>query len=95
MRSLTRTLALELALLKINVSNVDPGMVLTPFNQEAIEDPRGAREVGAEHPVETSGPTRGGGAPRRVPCLQRRGLRHRLSTYTMDGSFSRNLGQGA
>lgn len=65
MRSLTRTLALELALLKLNVSNVAPGMVLTPFNQEAIEDPRGAREVGAEHPVETSGPTRGG---RASPC---------------------------
>ncbi|CAN5499129.1 3-oxoacyl-ACP reductase FabG [soil metagenome] len=37
--NLTRTLALELAELKINVNNIGPGMVLTPFNQEAVDDP--------------------------------------------------------
>ncbi|MDQ3491985.1 MAG: glucose 1-dehydrogenase [Chloroflexota bacterium] len=37
--NLTRTLALELAPLKINVNNIGPGMVLTPFNQEAVDDP--------------------------------------------------------
>lgn len=36
--NLTRTLALELAELKINVNNIGPGMVLTPFNEEAVED---------------------------------------------------------
>ena len=39
LRNLTRTLALELAPLKINVNNLGPGMVLTPFNQPAIDDP--------------------------------------------------------
>ncbi len=33
-------LALELAPLRINVNNLAPGMVLTPFNQPAIDDPK-------------------------------------------------------
>ena len=36
--NLTRTLSLELADLKINVNNIGPGMVLTPFNEDAVED---------------------------------------------------------
>ncbi|TAM04666.1 MAG: SDR family NAD(P)-dependent oxidoreductase, partial [Paraburkholderia sp.] len=36
LRNLTRTLALELAPDHINVNNIAPGMVLTPFNQSAI-----------------------------------------------------------
>lgn len=39
-RMLTRTLALEFAPLRINVNNLAPGMVLTPFNQAAIDDPK-------------------------------------------------------
>lgn len=38
-RNLTRTLALEVAKDKINVNNIGPGMVLTPFNQEAVDNP--------------------------------------------------------
>ncbi len=38
--NLTRTLALELAPDKINVNTIGPGMVLTPFNQQAIDDPK-------------------------------------------------------
>jgi glucose 1-dehydrogenase len=40
LRNLTRTLALELADKNINVNNIAPGMVLTPFNQKAIDDPQ-------------------------------------------------------
>lgn len=40
LRNLTRTLALELAEKNINVNNIAPGMVLTPFNQKAIDDPK-------------------------------------------------------
>jgi len=39
LRNLTRTLALELADQGINVNNIAPGMVLTPFNQSAKDDP--------------------------------------------------------
>lgn len=39
LRNLTRTLALETAEKGINVNNIAPGMVLTPFNQPAKDDP--------------------------------------------------------
>ncbi len=37
---LTRTLALELAPHNINVNSLAPGMVLIPFNQPSIDDPK-------------------------------------------------------
>jgi len=37
-QNLTRTLALELAPMRINVNNIGPGMVLTPFNQKAVDN---------------------------------------------------------
>ena len=39
LRNLTRCLALELAEHGITVNNLAPGMVLTPMNQEAMDDP--------------------------------------------------------
>ncbi|MBC5827764.1 MAG: SDR family NAD(P)-dependent oxidoreductase, partial [Candidatus Eremiobacteraeota bacterium] len=39
-RNLTTTLALELAPDKINVNGIAPGMILTPMNQRAIDDPK-------------------------------------------------------
>ena len=39
LRNLTRTLVLEVSELGITVNNIAPGMVLTPFNQKAIDDP--------------------------------------------------------
>lgn len=39
LRNLTRTLALEAAEQGINVNNIAPGMVLTPFNQPAKDNP--------------------------------------------------------
>lgn len=38
LRLLTRTLALEVAPDRITVNNIAPGMILTPMNQEALED---------------------------------------------------------
>jgi glucose 1-dehydrogenase len=38
-RMLTRTLALELAPLRVNVNAIGPGMILTPMNQDALDDP--------------------------------------------------------
>lgn len=40
LRNLTTTLALELGERNINVNNVAPGMVLTPMNQQARDDPK-------------------------------------------------------
>lgn len=40
LRNLTRCLALELAEKNINVVNIAPGMVLTPMNQSALDDPK-------------------------------------------------------
>lgn len=39
LKNLTRTLALELGTERIRVVNVAPGMVLTPFNEPARQDP--------------------------------------------------------
>lgn len=40
LRNLTATLALELAEKNININNIAPGMILTPMNQQAIDDPK-------------------------------------------------------
>ncbi|HEX6132433.1 MAG TPA: SDR family oxidoreductase [Longimicrobiales bacterium] len=48
LRLLTRTLALELAHDRITVNNIAPGMILTPMNQEALEDPQ-EREKQTRH----------------------------------------------
>ena len=39
LRNLTRTLVLEVSEMGMTVNNIAPGMVLTPFNQKAIDDP--------------------------------------------------------
>lgn len=44
LRNLTTTLALELAEKNINVNNIAPGMVLTPMNQQAKDDPEVLRK---------------------------------------------------
>ena len=44
LRNLTATLALELAEKNININNIAPGMVLTPMNQSAIDDPQVLKE---------------------------------------------------
>ncbi|TQS73879.1 glucose 1-dehydrogenase [Rhodobacteraceae bacterium] len=94
LRMLTRTLALELALDRITVNNILPGMILTPINQEAIDDPVVRREM------EDNIPWKRAGQPWEVA---------RMAVYlasddadyvtgqsfTIDGGLSINLGQGA
>jgi glucose 1-dehydrogenase len=43
LRMFMRNLALEVALLRITVNNVAPGMILTPMNEEALHDPEKRR----------------------------------------------------
>jgi glucose 1-dehydrogenase len=94
MRMLTRTLALELAPLKINVNSLAPGMVLTPFNQPAIDDPDLLAEQVQSIPWKRAAdPSE---IARLAVFLASSDADYVTgSTYTMDGGLARNLGQGA
>ena len=93
-RMLTRTLALELAPLRVNVNGLAPGMVLTPFNQPAIDDPKLLEEQvqsipwkRAAEPAEIA---------RLAVFLASSDADYVTgATYVMDGGLMRNLGQGA
>ncbi|MBA3617983.1 MAG: glucose 1-dehydrogenase [Rubrobacteraceae bacterium] len=93
-RNLTRTLALELAPHKINVNNIGPGMVLTPFNQEAIDDPEFR-----EQQVQTI-PWKRAALPAEIGRLAVFLASNEAdyvtgSTYYMDGGLMQSAGQGA
>ncbi len=93
-RMLTRTLALELAPHRINVNSLAPGMVLTPFNQPAIDDPAVLEEQvqsipwkRAAHPEEIA---------RLAVFLASADADYVTgASYVMDGGLMINLGQGA
>lgn len=94
LRNLTRTLALELAPDLINVNNIAPGMVLTPFNQRAIDDP----EVYAAQVQ--SIPLRRAALPweiaRLAVYLASPDADYATgTTFTLDGGLMQNQGQGA
>ena len=93
-RMLTRTLALELAPHKINVNSIAPGMVLTPFNQPAIDDPALLEEQvqsipwkRAAQPEEIAGLA--------VFLASEEADYVTGASYVMDGGLMINLGQGA
>ena len=93
-RMLTRTLSLELAPMRINVNNLAPGMVLTPFNQKAIDDPNYL------HEQVQSIPWKRAAQPEEIAKLALFLASADAdyvtgATYVMDGGLMRNLGQGA
>ncbi len=93
-RNLTRTLALELAPLRINVNNLAPGMVLTPFNQPAIDDPKLLEDQVQSIPWKRAAQPEE--IARLAVFLASSDADYVTgSTYTMDGGLTRNLGQGA
>jgi glucose 1-dehydrogenase len=55
LRMLTRTLALELAADCITVNNVAPGMILTPMNQDALDNPEEREEKTRHIPWKRAG----------------------------------------
>ncbi len=93
-RMLTRTLALELAPLKVNVNGLAPGMVLTPFNQEAIDDPKVLEEQVQSIPWKRAAQPEE--IARLAVFLASSDADYVTgTTYVMDGGLMRNLGQGA
>ncbi len=76
-RMLTRTLALELTEHDINVSSLAPGMVLTPSNQPAIDDPKLLEEQVQSIPMKRAAQPGEIAKLAVLPRLQRRRLRHR------------------
>ena len=94
LRNLTRCLALELAEMDITVNNLAPGMVLTPMNQEAIDDPKERKEETDTIPMKRAA------EPDEVAKLALYLASEASSyatgaTFTLDGGLSMNLGQGA
>jgi glucose 1-dehydrogenase len=93
-RNLTRTLALELAEDGISVNDLAPGMVLTPFNQEAVDDPKVLEEQVQSIPMKRAA------APEEIARLAVFLASDDAeyvtgSTYTMDGGLSMQQAQGA
>lgn len=94
LRNLTRCLALELGPFGINVNNVAPGMILTPMNQKAIDDPEYLDKATASIPY------RRAGEPWEVAKLVAYLVSEDAAyasgqTFTLDGGLSLVLGQGA
>ncbi len=94
LRNLTHVLALELAPMGINVNNLGPGMVLTPFNQPAIDDPELLDEQVKSIPFKRAA------EPEEVAKLALFLASSDSdyvtgSTYFMDGGLMMNVGQGA
>ncbi|MGI9073062.1 MAG: SDR family NAD(P)-dependent oxidoreductase [Bryobacteraceae bacterium] len=94
LRNLTRTLALELAPDRINVNNIAPGMVLTPMNQQAIDNPKELEKQVQSIPLKRAA------EPWEIARLALY-LASEDSDYvtgqsfTIDGGLKMNLGQGA
>jgi glucose 1-dehydrogenase len=92
LRNLTRALALELAEKNINVNNIAPGMVFTPMNQQAIDDPEYRRKA------EQSIPMKRGAQPeeRAAVFLASDDARYIHGTsLTVDGALILHTAQGA
>jgi glucose 1-dehydrogenase len=94
LRNLTRCLALELADFKINVNNLAPGMVLTPMNQEAMDDPELLKKQVQSIPWKRAA------EPWEIAKLAAYLVSDDSSyaagqTFTLDGGLTQNMGQGA
>ncbi|MBO9572800.1 MAG: SDR family oxidoreductase [Chitinophagaceae bacterium] len=93
-RNLTRTLALELAAEGINVNNIAPGMILTPMNQEAMDNEKVRKEKEQHIPMQRAG------KPEEIAKLalflaSADSDYVTGSTFVMDGGLMINMGQGA
>ncbi|WP_428966656.1 glucose 1-dehydrogenase [Micromonospora fluostatini] len=89
-----KSLALEVAPMKMNVNNIGPGMVLTPFNQKAIDDPTYLEEQVQSIPWKRAAEPAEIG--KLAVFLASDDADYVTgSTYFMDGGLMQNQGQGA
>jgi glucose 1-dehydrogenase len=94
LRNLTRGLALEVAEAGITVNNIAPGMVLTPFNQDAIDDPKVLEEQVQSIPMKRAAePSEVGRLA--VFLASDDGAYVTGASYVIDGGLMQNQGQGA
>ncbi len=94
LRNLMRTMAIEVAEHGINVNNIAPGMILTPMNQKAVDDPKVREEKEQKIPMKRAGEQNEIG--KLAVFLASADADYVTgSTYAMDGGFMRMLGQGA
>lgn len=94
LRNLTRCLALELAGDRINVNNIAPGMVKTPMNQQALDDPKVMEQQVQSIPLKRAA------EPEEIAQLALYLASSESDyasgqTYVLDGGLMMNLGQGA
>ncbi len=94
LRNLTRSLALELARDAITVNNVAPGMILTPMNEEAVEDPEVRRRAVAHIPLGRAGEPRDVAAVVAFLVSDEAGYITGASVF-VDGGLLLTAGQGA
>src|SRR4051812_34565484 len=93
-RNLTRTLALEVAKDGITANNIAPGMVLTPMNQEALDNPKELEKRAQVIPLKR--PAKPEEIGRLAVFLASDEASYITgSTYTMDGGLSLQMAQGA
>lgn len=93
-RNFTRVLALELAEEGINVNNIAPGMILTPMNQEAIDDKKKREEQVQHIPMKRAGKPEDV-AKMAVFLASSDSDYVTGSTFVVDGGLMQNMGQGA
>ena len=94
LRNLTRCLTLELADDGINVNNIAPGMVATPMNQEAVDNPEVMKEQVQSIPLKRAA------EPWEIAKLALYLASEDANyasgqTFTLDGGLTMNQGQGA
>lgn len=94
LRNLTRTLVLEVSEMGMTVNNIAPGMVLTPFNQQAIDDPEFRAEQVESIPLQRAARPEEIG---RLAVFLASGDGDYVTgaTYVMDGGLMQMSGQGA
>ncbi len=94
LRNLTRTLVLEVSEMGMTVNNIAPGMVLTPFNQKAIDDPDFREQQVQSIPLKRAAQPEEIG---RLAVFLASSDADYVSgaTYVMDGGLMQMAGQGA